>query len=588
MTKTEQMKSDILRSFGQELDKQIYDDDVPIDDFLVKVCKYLTEEKIVHSSRLLFIKGEECGSVIEMAVSSLDTFVWPDTINAILFSQNDEQEFPRAVLNDIHYSQCRIAIDKSLAFLIQIAEIKPNPAWSDQFLYHLSHKARDAIRYKEERHFEHVMVDIAKTYMKGGLQPTRAWAVVASFAIRFLPDFKPLKRDNPAPRCQILTHAANDRYMVLRASSEDITIETAIGKGKQLLKIDEIVCGIPIQRNLPKLVINPTIEHSDRYGAFLFPGEKVKSEVIITLYDDKKPIGVLNFEHPNEDAFYEYTIHMMVRAAESITPFVSALLRREQRQRSKDIGQMYVIGNMIEGMNSDLNHKVGNSVLKARLFAEKLINASDAREKDVVVLNKILQEIAVIQDRSVSFLKDVPNYLRSGHQHIERIFNAAIDDALIECKLTRDEIAIEFICEYDGYIFASLLIREHLKNLIVNSMLSILERKALESNHQGKIRIYVYSTEVKDLMEKEGSSPTKVNISISDNGRGVSVSNLSKIKEFGFTTRKNSGGTGYGLSAAIEYIQTIFGGDFSCENVANDGFVIRFYVLAFNEQLKNL
>nr|HPJ14916.1 HAMP domain-containing sensor histidine kinase [Spirochaetota bacterium]HPM35880.1 HAMP domain-containing sensor histidine kinase [Spirochaetota bacterium] len=57
----------------------------------------------------------------------------------------------------------------------------------------------------------------------------------------------------------------------------------------------------------------------------------------------------------------------------------------------------------------------------------------------------------------------------------------------------------------------------------------------------------------------------------SDNGRGISEENLSKIFTPFFTTKKDKGGTGIGLSLVKNLIEETLKGKIACESVQDKG-----------------
>ena len=83
-------------------------------------------------------------------------------------------------------------------------------------------------------------------------------------------------------------------------------------------------------------------------------------------------------------------------------------------------------------------------------------------------------------------------------------------------------------------------------------------------------------------MQNKKTSPSRVFVKISDNGGGVSEEHYPHIQEFGYTTRREKGGTGYGLPAADEYIQSVNGGNFRTQNDPGRGFNVEFFVQEFD------
>lgn len=581
----------VIESFKIKLTGMVYDDAITIEHFLANACEWIKDQNYVVAIRLLFVHdfNSERSLIDELFASppSGETD-WP-SVSTSNFTQVPSRNRSHVGTQIYGYNSCSIAVDDSLAFFIQSIFNPVEKGILKSLLDMLREKGHFAFRYKEERRFERVLGEIVQTHIRANLQPSHAWSAIANHATKFLPDFAPLKIQLTSTRCQVLTHSKDDRYLTLRAAStaddQDTTLTFA---GGQLLKIDDVICGIPLLKQLEVLIVNPTLELTEKYGAYLFPDQTVKSEVVTLLKFNDESIGVLNFEHPEEAAFGTYTVDMIKRAAAALSPFVAALVRREQRQRSKNIGNLYVIGNMLERMNSDLNHKVANSVLKVRLLCESLIVANASDPGIVEELGQIKNEVDTVQQRSESFLRDVPSYLRPGHQHLKPIIEDAVRDAVVECRAEPYQIEFDTKGQVDAYVFASLLLRENLKNLLVNSILAVKERVDNDSVHAGIVSIQVERLEVEDLQARVGSAPPRVYITITDNGVGCAPELLPRIREYAFTTRRDNGGTGHGLSAAMDYVQSIFGGEFTYGNVVGGGFFVRFYILVYDQQLDSL
>ena len=97
----------------------------------------------------------------------------------------------------------------------------------------------------------------------------------------------------------------------------------------------------------------------------------------------------------------------------------------------------------------------------------------------------------------------------------------------------------------------------------------------------GEIDIEVKKIEVKDKLMQPTASKL-VMCRVSDNGTGVPEEVEAQVGSPGFTT-KGSYGTGYGLSAAKEYVETV-GGKLDFTNIPDKGFVVELVLEEFDER----
>jgi signal transduction histidine kinase len=83
-------------------------------------------------------------------------------------------------------------------------------------------------------------------------------------------------------------------------------------------------------------------------------------------------------------------------------------------------------------------------------------------------------------------------------------------------------------------------------NLLKNAM------EAVEKNTPDKRRIRVQT-------QVTAQDPARIEIMVEDNGAGIRPEDLPHLFEFGFTTKAESGGHGFGLQASANYIQSLGG-----------------------------
>ena len=326
-----------------------------------------------------------------------------------------------------------------------------------------------AFGYKEERRFDRVQKRLIEEFFKRGLATSQAWNVIAKYSAQFLPDFAPFEI-HPQPLSQILTYKPGDRHLVMRASQSGDPITAAYNERVAIpLKVDETICGIPIENNLEFLLTNPANEYPGRYQAYLYQERLAKSELVFTIRDSNEIIAVINIEHPDEGVFTEYCVESIRRATRSLSPFVKAVIEREEQQRRKEISLMYVMTEILRRMASIYRHKIGQLLLKSRIIIDKLSKAyahDDSMQTDLAYLRHFISDF---DDKSKAFLTELPNYIKYQHIGIIFVINQALKelDAEVLEQEKGDKIKIEL--SYPGkeiYVYASQLLKEHIYNLI--------------------------------------------------------------------------------------------------------------------------
>ena len=73
------------------------------------------------------------------------------------------------------------------------------------------------------------------------------------------------------------------------------------------------------------------------------------------------------------------------------------------------------------------------------------------------------------------------------------------------------------------------------------------------------------------MQTKFEETKTSIELIISDNGKGIPESELSKIYEPFFTTKRNKGGTGLGLHIVYNIITQLLKGTIQCSSSVKQG-----------------
>jgi signal transduction histidine kinase len=354
------------------------------------------------------------------------------------------------------------------------------------------------------------------------------------------------------------------------------------------LKVADTICGLLLEpgRKESHILVNPACEYRERYQAYLFGSQIAQSELVVAIRNGEHVQALLNFEHTEPDVFDDYHIAVMEDIAAFLSLFVSALLAREETQRSVEIGSYYVMTRPLERMRRMYHHKINQLLPKSRICVGELSKELEGADDSIKQrLTELSGYIDAFHDRTMSFLKDLPDY--SKHQAID--VGACIEAVLEEFSPNetrrKKKISIEYAqTQAKHMVYASRLLREHLFNLVSNSCDAIEERIAKNEITHGIVKISVWRKEVSDNLSTRTSetSAAKIFVKITDNGGGVPSDMWPQIKEFGVTT-KGRNGTGFGLPSAIHYVRGI-GGDFHCENQYPNGFEVCFHLQEYVAQ----
>jgi signal transduction histidine kinase len=440
------------------------------------------------------------------------------------------------------------------------------------------------MHYKENIRIGKVEDNLISAFFENQLNPNKCWEEIAKFTALFLPDWSPL-RIEPIPLVQLLAYNEGDRYLILHSAQNvaNSTYKSGIPILNSIpLKVEETICGLLIEQNKDVILINPQKEYSYRYQAYLFGHNIPQSELVIAIRYNGKIIALLNLEHQNENVFHDYHISLLRKLANVLAPFINALRIQEDIQRNKEIGLIYVMTDLLRRMTSTYRHKIGNLLLKSRLAINKLNEEYKDNEGNVnKYLSDLTQFIDDFQNKSASFLSDLPDYINYKGIDITQTINEAIEEFEPETLGTKEKIYFEFSPLGDKpKIFASQMLREHIYNLLNNSMDAIKDSIANQKIEKGVISILMRKEKVIDANEKE-TSPARIYVQINDNGGGVPEEDYSHIEEYGYTTKRKSGGTGFGLPAAKEYMKS-FSGNLTTKNSFGKGFSVCFYLQEYD------
>lgn len=415
--------------------------------------------------------------------------------------------------------------------------------------------------------------DFIAQALDSNLKPAVCLKALANAVANFLPSYGPFLID-PPPKAQILYYEEPDKFLTIRGSIQEADPLYA------QVNLTSSICGLLIERlnndpdSAPFLVVDPH-EYPARYQWFLAQDqpEAPHSEMCVAALQDSIPIAVVNLEHSTGGVFLRQHIDGLVAAASALAPFLGALQEREGRQRTQRTSMLYAVDRELNRYAEQLNHQVGNPLANARLRLDKLrshtaVNQDGDLSEQIETLSRYLASSA---DAVKQLAKTLPLLLVFDRRNVKSL----VDDVLRRIKVP-DGIELNLDIDDKIEIYASGFIETHLFNLIENALHSVQLAITSGLRDQCSIKIRAYREDVRPMAingSAASGGTSLCRLVIHDNGIGVAKSVLPQVGTSGFTT-KGPYGSGHGLSAAVDYFQSIRG-NLTWDSVQDEFFEVK-------------
>jgi signal transduction histidine kinase len=231
--------------------------------------------------------------------------------------------------------------------------------------------------------------------------------------------------------------------------------------------------------------------------------------------------------------------------------------------------KMAALGSLVAGISHEINTPIGIGITAvshleglARSTHEQNVKGLLETEK----LNRMLEKTVEMSELALRNLQRagelVANFKQVAvDQHIEEKCKMNLSEHLhsalltLKPKLKRSIVTVS-IDGPSGLVMVSYpgAIWQVVTNLVLNGILH-----AFEPDEEGSIKI---------IFRKVGK---QVELSISDNGKGIEEAELSKIFDPFYTTRRHKGGTGLGLHIVYNIVTQLLKGNIVCSSIPGEG-----------------
>jgi PAS domain S-box-containing protein len=238
-------------------------------------------------------------------------------------------------------------------------------------------------------------------------------------------------------------------------------------------------------------------------------------------------------------------------------------LEREKEQMHHQLFQTSKLASLGE-LSAGVAHEINNPLNCIINFAQLLKDDGVARnENEAYMVDGIIDE----GERIAKIVRDLLTFARQGPSAPSRVALAEVINnsfSLFGQQLNKDRITVEIHVPETTYpvLADSSRLRQVVVNLISNAHHALREK-------QSDVKLFrVTASNV------EGAA-RKVRLEFYDNGTGIKRENIEKVFDPFFTTRRDSGGTGLGLSFSFGIIHD-YGGTISVES--QEGSFTRFII----------
>ena len=126
----------------------------------------------------------------------------------------------------------------------------------------------------------------------------------------------------------------------------------------------------------------------------------------------------------------------------------------------------------------------------------------------------------------------MPEYVNFSKVDISREIKEAVAEFEPDKQRNNENVEFQIIqSDKNLHVYATRMLREHIYNIVKNSMDAIRNRRQSNKTEGGEITITISKFKLQDARKKE-TSPARVSIEIKDNGGGVSEETYPNIMQF--------------------------------------------------------
>jgi signal transduction histidine kinase len=451
-----------------------------------------------------------------------------------------------------------------------------NPFANDEvssFVGSVANRLANTVLFSEEIRKKNNMLLLMQDIIECNFKARVFFKKLAHRIPEFLPNFGPFRVDPAILGVQILLYnkERSPDELIIRGTTGDESDTTRVSVKKS-------VTGRLILDGVPYIKCDPTQPpYSEYYKRYLTDDDEMHSELVVPIKENGQIFGAINIESAVPNIFHQRHVDALLALSAEIAPFVSAVNSRIEAAMADQRALGTALDNYFDHAGKLLRHGIAtpSSVITMSVdhIESSLAQDNPLREETETIKRKLNEVIGFVH----TYQKDVGQFSKIGEYKTTEIIDGAIEpivfDDLAKRNITIDKEGVE-----DISIFCSPMLKQHVYNLVNNSLHSIEKRFAQGDARPGLIKITATNQSETD-QRKEVHYNQRCLISIRDNGVGVSSQVLQQLRQFrfGVTFKRAEGGSGYGLYAAHEYIVNMLG-IMELDSVEHEYFEVRLWL----------
>lgn len=323
--------------------------------------------------------------------------------------------------------------------------------------------------------------------------------------------------------------------------------------------------------------------HNRTYKAFA--NFKTRTELAIPLRGAgfQEAFGVLNVESPLPNAFSDSTIWALREVVEIVSPILHAIRRRIEMAIAQQKSVASTVDTYLSNIRDLYDHKFRSHTVALRLNIDTAVDSSPSDPELPTILRGLRDEIIWIETQ----LKELWGEISSVTEITPINLAEIIDEFIDEERTTADRyLRIDPGLASLPEVKASRLVKEHLRNIIVNSV-KALERKEESAFAEtvpailisGSVQTAHQTSHIQTDTGAVAALNRRVRLSIRDNGIGADPDQREQLLQPGYS---EFGGKGYGLDAVRRYLREL-GGDLRIESQAGVFFEVQLEFPVFQD-----
>jgi signal transduction histidine kinase len=355
-----------------------------------------------------------------------------------------------------------------------------------------------------------------------------------------------------------LEHIAPSEAMICFRHGKDLEIvhSTRPSDVGLVLGIDESICGRAVRER--RTIVLKDVSAEPEYRRLF--GSSIKSEIAVPIFllgDDDLPIGVLNLESDEYDAFQGFSQVILESFADKVRVLLAFAKLRSNVTEAMDVRNatdlLIAVGDQASNMIHRMNSTVGQMQFRILELQSALENAELPQNE---FLEESLETLRTLAERTLQMPEEVTQLLSQQSSTVD--VNAAVHGVLEKIPVPPNvDVQLDL---HPGLPLLSL----YCFDVVIQNLL----QNAIDAMPDGGLLFVSTSSTVQEELPAG-----YVQLVVRDNGTGISDDILPKIFELNFSTKpvsKKGRGLGLGLWWIRNFVRRA-NGDITVTSSLNEG-----------------